>query len=488
VLLDHADRTVPSRANGDSSEQEVVVTERHRFDRSILREYDVRGIVGETLSEIDARYLGQAFVTIVTRRGTGRPVICIGYDGRLSSPALEAALVDGTMAAGAEVFRIGCGPTPMLYFAVNHLGADGGVMVTGSHNPASHNGFKIMIGRKSFYGDGILELARLAETGDLATGRGTCRDHDLMEAYVDRIVQDVADVDLSNLAVGWDAGNGAAGEVMRRITARIGGRHVLINETIDGTFPAHHPDPTEPRNLLQLQDLVRQQKLDLGIAFDGDGDRIGAIDAKGRIVWGDQLLAILARDVLAERPGATIIADVKSSQVLFDRIAQLGGKPLMWKTGHSLIKAKMAEVSSPLAGEMSGHMFFADHYYGYDDALYAAIRLLKAVSRHGGDFAALRDQLPSMVNTPELRFDCSDERKFQVVAEVRARLEQARSRFDATDGVRVSTDDGWWLLRASNTQAVLVARIESKDRSGLSRLIEDLQSQLRLSGVAASVR
>ncbi|HEV8693431.1 MAG TPA: phosphomannomutase/phosphoglucomutase, partial [Lysobacter sp.] len=278
-----------------------------------------------------------------------------------------------------------------------------------------------------------------------------------------------------------------AGEVMQRITSRIGGHHVLINEVIDGTFPAHHPDPTKPENLQQLQDLVRQQNLDLGIAFDGDGDRIGAVDGGGRIVWGDQLLAILARDVLAERPGSTIIADVKASQVLFDHIRQLGGKPLMWKTGHSLIKAKMAEVSSPLAGEMSGHLFFADHYYGYDDALYAAVRLLKAVALHGGDLAALRDELPSMVNTPELRFDCSDDRKFQVVAEVRARLVEARARFDATDGVRVSTNDGWWLLRASNTQAVLVARAEARDRAGLSRLIEDLQSQLGRSGVAAGI-
>lgn len=464
------------------------MTERHRFNPSILREYDIRGIVGETLSDVDARYLGQAFVTIVRRRGIAKPVICIGYDGRLSSPALEAALVDGAMAAGAEVIRIGCGPTPMLYFAVNHLSADGGVMVTGSHNPASHNGFKIMIGRASFYGDSILKLARLTEAGDLMFGRGTCRSEDLLATYVDRVVQDVAGVDLSNLAVGWDAGNGAAGDAMRLITGRIGGRHVLINEIIDGTFPAHHPDPTKPENLRQLQDLVRQQKLDLGIAFDGDGDRIGAIDGRGRIVWGDQLLAILARDVLTESPGSTIIADVKASQVLFDRIAQLGGKPLMWKTGHSLIKAKMAEVSSPLAGEMSGHLFFADRYYGYDDALYAAVRLLKAVSRHGCDLAALRDQLPAMVNTPELRFDCSDDRKFQVVAEVRAWLEKAGARFDATDGVRVSTPDGWWLLRASNTQAVLVARAEARDEAGLSRLIDDLQSHLGRSGISAGIQ
>jgi phosphomannomutase len=466
----------------------VVVTERHRFNPSILREYDIRGIVGETLGERDARYIGQALVTILRRRGASKPVVCIGYDGRLSSPALKAALIDGAMTGGAEVIRLGCGPTPMLYFAVNHFFADGGIMVTGSHNPPSHNGFKIMVGRKSFYGDSILELGRLAEAGDLEFGQGTCHDEDLLETYVDCVLQELADVDLSKLAVGWDAGNGAAGTAMRQISSRIGGRHVLINATIDGMFPAHHPDPTNPENLRQLQEVVREQTLDLGIAFDGDGDRIGAIDGRGRIVWGDQLLAILARDVLAEFPGSTIIADVKASQVLFERITDLGGKPLMWKTGHSLIKDKMGEISSPLAGEMSGHLFFADRYYGYDDALYAAVRLLKVVSRDGCDLATLRDQLPSMVNTPELRFDCPDYRKFQIVAEVRAQLERSGARFDATDGVRVSTPDGWWLLRASNTQAVLVAWAEARDQPGLSRLIDELRSHLGRSGITARIR
>ena len=458
------------------------MAERHRFDRSILREYDVRGIVGETLSEKDAYYLGKGYVTIVMRRGVPQPTICVGYDGRLSSPALEAALVDGAMSAGAEVVRVGCGPTPMLYFAVHHLSVDGGIMVTGSHNPPSHNGFKIMIGRQSFYGRDIVELGQMVEIGDLTTGRGSERDYDLLAAYVDRLTCDLADVDISRLSVGWDAGNGAAGEAMTHVTARIGGRHVLLNEMIDGTFPAHHPDPTQPENLRQLQDYVIRDKLDLGIAFDGDGDRIGVIDGRGRIIWGDQLLAILARDVLAERPGSTIIADVKASQVVFDEIERRGGRALMWKTGHSLIKSKMIEVSSPLAGEMSGHIFFADHYYGYDDALYAAVRLLKVVARHGGNLATLRDQLPSMVNTPELRFDCPEERKFKIVADVSDRLARQGARFDVTDGVRVTTSDGWWLLRASNTQAVLVARAEAKDDAGLSRLVDALQAQLRESG------
>ena len=256
-----------------------------------------------------------------------------------------------------------------------------------------------------------------------------------------------------------------------------------LHEKIDGAFPAHHPDPTEPKNLVDLQKAVAQHKLDLGVAFDGDGDRIGAIDAGGRILWGDQMLAVLARDVLKDKPGSTIIADVKASQVLFDEVARLGGRPLMWKTGHSLIKVKMAETASPLAGEMSGHIFFADRYYGFDDALYAAVRLLKAVVRHGGDLAALRDQLPTLVNTPELRFDCADDRKFAVVNQVRDRLKGEAAQFDDIDGVRVNTQDGWWLLRASNTQAVLVARAEARDEAGLERLKSSLCRYLESSGV-----
>ena len=375
----------------------------------------------------------------------------------------------------------------MLYFSVYNLEADGGIMVTGSHNPPTHNGFKMMIGRKPFYGEAIQQLGKLAAANDVATGAGSQESVAVLPDYVARLAGELADVDLSGLSIGWDAGNGAAGEAMALLTAKLSGRHVLLHEKIDGTFPAHHPDPTEPKNLVDLQQAVARGKLDLGIAFDGDGDRIGAIDGRGRIIWGDQLLAVLSRDVLKDKPGSTIIADVKASQVLFDEVARLGGKPLMWKTGHSLIKVKMAETGAPLAGEMSGHIFFADRYFGFDDALYAAVRLLKAVVRHGGDLSALRDQLPSLINTPELRFDCADDRKFKVVEQVRDQLKGESAKFDDVDGVRVNTADGWWLLRASNTQAVLVARAEARDDAGLARLKSSLCGHLERSGVAVPV-
>jgi phosphomannomutase len=341
-----------------------------------------------------------------------------------------------------------------------------------------------MIGRKPFFGAMIQDLGKMVAAGDVVSAKGSREAVSVLADYVARLVKELEDVDIGGLQVGWDAGNGAAGEAMAQLAKRIRGHHVLLNEKVDGKFPVHHPDPSEPKNLVQLQETVAKQKLDLGIAFDGDGDRIGAIDSKGRILWGDQLLSVLARDVLKDKPGSTIIADVKASQVLFDEVAKYGGKPLMWKTGHSLIKVKMAETGSPLAGEMSGHVFFADRYYGYDDALYAAVRLLKAVARNGGDLAALRDQLPTPVNTPELRFSCADDRKFAVVSEVRDRLKKEGADFDDVDGVRVKTRDGWWLLRASNTQAVLVARAEAKDAAGLERLKAHLGKQLEASGIA----
>ncbi len=342
----------------------------HRFDATILREYDIRGIVGETLHEADARALGRAYAKILVENG-GRSV-AVGRDGRLSSPALETALVDGLTASGIDVARVGLGPTPMLYFAGHTLGVDGALMVTGSHNPANHNGFKLMLGKKSMYGDDIKRLGAVAASGDFVSGQGRAETRLVKDAYVARLLKDFSGT--RKLRIAWDAGNGATGEVLQAITARLPGEHILLNETIDGRFPAHHPDPTEPENLLQIQDIIRRNKCDLGIAFDGDGDRIGVVDGDGNILWGDQLLVVLAKEVLAAQPGAQIIADVKASQVLFDEITRMGGKPLMWRTGHSLIKSKMAETGAPLAGEMSGHIFYADRYYGYDDALYAAIR------------------------------------------------------------------------------------------------------------------
>jgi phosphomannomutase len=453
----------------------------HRFDPTILREYDIRGVVGETLSSADAQAIGRAYAGILSEAGGHR--VAVGYDGRLTSPELEAGVVDGLATEGADVVRIGRGPTPMLYYAAATLGVDGGIMVTGSHNPPDYNGFKLVLRGRPFYGAAIQRLGEIAlALGALRCAQGRVTEHAIRGDYVARLARDYDGT--RPLTVAWDVGNGATGEVVEELTARLPGRHILLNEMIDGTFPAHHPDPTIPENLVQLQQAVAREHCDLGIAFDGDGDRIGVVDGRGRILWGDQLMVVLARDVLARHPGAPIIADVKASQILFDEIARMGGRPVMAATGHSLIKAKLAETGAPLAGEMSGHIFFADGYYGFDDAVYVAVRLLGVLSRSAENLAELSDRLPAVVNTPELRFSCDETRKFEVVREVRERLRKAGAEMTDIDGVRVRTADGWWLLRASNTQAVLVARAESTSERGLARLKSALAAELAASGVA----
>ena len=452
------------------------------LDPGILREYDIRGVVGDTLTEDGVAAIGRAFGSIVARRG-GRAV-AVGYDGRLSSPDLEAAAVAGLCAAGVDVARVGLGPTPMLYFATHALETDAGLMITGSHNPPEYNGIKMVVGGESFFGADIQRLGALAGAGDFTAGEGRASERPVADDYVRRLLEGFEEG--RPLSVAWDPGNGAAGEVVQELCARLPGRHVLLNEGIDGTFPAHHPDPTVEANLEQLKRAVAAEACDVGFAFDGDGDRIGAVDSRGRVLWGDQLLALLAADVLAEVPGATVIADVKTSQMLFDEVERLGGRPLMWRTGHSLIKAKMAETGAEIAGEMSGHIFIKHRYYGFDDAIYAALRLLSIVGRSEVGLSGLRDRLPAMINTPEVRFECADGRKFEVVDEVRERLGAMEGvQVSDIDGVRVRTADGWWLLRASNTQPVLVARCESSSREGLERLKEVLAGQLRLSGLEA---
>ena len=456
---------------------------RHDFDPTSLREYDIRGVVGRTLHPADAFAIGRSFGTVVARGG-GKTV-AVGFDGRLSSPALEPELVRGLMACGLEVLRVGLCPTPMLYYAATTMETAGAVMVTGSHNPPDYNGFKMMLGRKPFFGPQIQQIGTIAAAGDVvAEAPGSSRDVDVAAEYITRLITDWDGGDRI-LNVVWDNGNGAAGEVLQRLVRSLPGKHTVLNGAIDGTFPAHHPDPTVPKNLEQLIAAVKEQGADLGIAFDGDADRIGIVDDGGAMLFGDQLLVILARDVLKAHLKGTIIADVKASQVLFDEVAKAGGTPLMWKTGHSLIKAKMAETGSPLAGEMSGHVFFADRWYGFDDALYAAVRLLGIVARMDGTVSAVRLAMPQVINTPELRFDCPDTRKFGVIAEVAARLKQEGATVADIDGVRVATPDGWWLLRASNTQAVLVARCEATSDAGLDRLKAALSAQLAASGLAA---
>lgn len=451
---------------------------------SIFREYDMRGIVGKTLFEHDANAIARAFATYLGQQGLGNKV-AVGYDGRKSSPDFEQAIVNGLLASGCEVVRIGLGPTPMLYYAVKALELDAGLMVTGSHNPPSHNGIKAMLADKPFYGDAIQALYHIIQSGEYIAGKGVSVDKDITQDYTQCLV-DAFQAPACDLKVAWDAGNGAAGEIMRKVCDHLPGTHILLNEVIDGTFPNHHPDPTVPKNLEQLIAAVKKDACDFGVAFDGDGDRIGAVDAEGNIIWGDQLLVLFGRALLQSQPGATVIADVKASQLFFDEIAKAGGNALMWKTGHSLIKAKMAETGAPLAGEMSGHVFFADRYYGFDDGLYAAVRLLEVAAMSNHSITEMLAALPVLHNTPEMRIECPEDRKFVVIEEVKERLKSLNANYSDVDGVRVLTEDGWWLLRASNTQAAIVARCEASTKAGLERLKASVSDMLQQSGIALS--
>ncbi len=467
----------------------------HDFHPTVLREYDIRGIIGETLGTDDARAIGRGFATLLREaKGGGSARVAVGYDGRVSSPMLEEALIEGLTAGGCDVVCIGMGATPMLYYAeASSENVDGGIQITGSHNPPNYNGFKMVFQGRPFFGADIQKLGELATAGAWSEGSGSVSSRDILSEYVERMLEGLAGIDSADFAglkVGWDAGNGAAGPALEALAAKLPGEHHLLFTEVDGHFPNHHPDPTVEENLVDLRALVAEKNLDFGVAFDGDGDRIGAIDGEGRVIWGDQLLMIYAEDLLARtETGAkpTIIADVKASRALFDHVEQHGGEPLMWKTGHSLIKSKMKETGSPLAGEMSGHVFFADTYYGFDDALYAGIRLLAASARLGKSVTQLRSAMPDMLNTPEMRFQVDEVRKFPAIAEVTERLTTTPGpdveSVNATDGVRVNTKDGWWLLRASNTQDVLVARAESDTDEGLARLLASIDEQLALSGL-----
>jgi phosphomannomutase len=461
----------------------------HDFHPTVLREYDIRGVIGQTLGPDDARAIGRVFASLL--RDAGGSKVAVGYDGRVSSPMLEHALVEGLTASGCDVVCIGMSATPMLYYAeASAEDVDGGIQITGSHNPANYNGFKMVFRGRPFFGQDIQLLGKLAAAGAWHDGTGSVESREVLPAYIDRMLEGLAGIDrasLEGLRVGWDAGNGAAGPALEALAARLPGEHHLLYTDVDGNFPNHHPDPTVEANLADLKALVAEKQLDFGVAFDGDGDRIGAIDGAGQVIWGDQLLMIYAEDLLARMPGATVIADVKASRALYEHVAAHGGQPLMWKTGHSLIKSKMKETHAPLAGEMSGHVFFADDYYGFDDALYAGVRLIAAAARLGKSVTELRAAMPAMVNTPELRFQVDEARKFPVIDEVKARLSGTDAPKDIqvndTDGVRVTTEDGWWLLRASNTQDVLVARAESDSEAGLERLIAQIDAQLAASGL-----
>ena len=450
---------------------------------TIFREYDIRGVAETDLHSEGITDLGQAVGTYVQNQ-TGRKQVNLARDCRLSSPRLRDAFCAGLKQSGCEVTDIGIVPTPLLYYSVLRLKAAAGIMITGSHNPREYNGFKIMVGESTIHGEDIQTLRHILETRALLTGGGSEREHDIVTPYVDEIT---SKFDFSRrVKLVFDGGNGVGGPVFARMVERLNVQARGLFLEMDGSFPNHDPDPTQPKNLSHLIQAVRAEPVDLGIAFDGDSDRIGAVDETGEVIYGDMLLLLYGREILTRKPGATVIGEVKCSQILYDQLRQAGGKPVMWKTGHSLIKAKMKETHAELAGEMSGHMFFADGYYGFDDALYAACRLIEIVSKSGEPLSAQLAGIPKMVSTPELRLDCPDETKFAVVAAVRRHF-QALYEVNDVDGARIKFAQGWGLLRASNTQPVLVMRFEAETEELLRKYQEEVEAAVRQTEAASTV-
>jgi phosphomannomutase / phosphoglucomutase len=446
----------------------------------IFREYDIRGIADEELLDGGVELLGRALGTYLIRH-SGH-TISLGRDCRLSGERLHKALLKGLLAAGCHVLDVGIVPTPVLYYSAVHFRANGASMITGSHNPAEYNGFKTVCGSGSLHGQAIQDVYQLLQDKDFDSGEGSVKEVDAITPYVDEIAGQFQYERRVKVVV--DAGNGTAGPTMHRLLQKLNVEAVEMFFDMNGHFPNHHPDPTVISNLDSLIEAVREQKAELGIAFDGDSDRIGAVDEHGNVIYGDMLLLIFGREILSRKPGATFIGEVKCSQILYDKLRELGGKPIMYKTGHSLIKTKMKQEHAELAGEMSGHMFFADRYYGYDDALYAACRLLEIVSKSGRPLSHQLDGIPKLVSTPEIRIDCSDETKFKVVSRVANTFRQHRNIVDV-DGVRVPFEEGWGLVRASNTQPVLVMRFEAtsenllkKYQGQMEQAVEDAKKEL----------
>jgi phosphomannomutase / phosphoglucomutase len=444
------------------------------MDKHIFREYDIRGIVGEQLTDETVAVLGRSIGTFFKRNNAR--CIAVGYDARESSPEFCRLLTDGFNQSGCDVVLIGRVPTPVLYHAVFTKGYDGGVMITGSHNPPDHNGFKITLGKSTLFGSQIQEIKEIAVTGDFSEGEGTVETAGVLEAYCSDVVSKVS-LGGRKLKAVVDCGNGMGGVTAVPVYERLGVELVKLFVEPDSMFPNHHPDPTVTENLQDAIRAVRESRADLGIAFDGDGDRIGVIDETGQIIWGDELMVLLSRSVLAERPGATIIAEVKCSQSLFDDIAKHGGRPVMWKAGHSLIKAKMKETGAALAGEMSGHIFFADRFYGFDDATYAGARLFEILSKTDKKLSELLADLPETFSTPELRVACPDDIKFDVVTRIAEHF-AASHEVITIDGARILFDHGWGLVRASNTQAILVLRFEADAEERLQLIRKTVEAKV----------
>ncbi|SHK19919.1 phosphomannomutase [Marinobacter antarcticus] len=441
----------------------------------IFRAYDIRGIVGETLSSSVVERIGAAIGSEAISRGLAS--LCIGYDGRHSSPELADALARGVMAAGCNVIDVGAVPTPVLYFATHHLENGSGVMVTGSHNPANYNGLKIMLGGETLSGDAIKALYRRVQTGDLAAGRGTRSSEDVRRAYLDRIVGDIAVA--APLKVVVDAGNGIAGELGPMLIEELGCEVIPLYCDVDGDFPNHHPDPGKPANLADLIERVKAEGADLGVAFDGDGDRLGLVTNTGKIIWPDRLLMLFARDVVSRNPGADVLYDVKCSRRLAGVISEAGGRPIMWKTGHSLMKAKMKETGALLAGEMSGHIFFAERWYGFDDGLYSAARLLEILGIEDRHSDEVFEDFPEDISTPELNIEVTESSKFTIIEQLGKEGDFGDGNISNIDGIRVDYADGWGLCRASNTTPVLVLRFEAETQEALERIKDVFRAQLK---------
>lgn len=452
------------------------------MDPNTFREYDIRGIVGEEIQEEDVILLGRAFGTYLARQQKRHAVI--GRDCRLSSDPFRDRLVAGMLTTGLDVIDIGVVPTPVFYFAIRHLNRDGGMMITASHNPPEYNGFKICNGFDTIYGAEIQSFRTLVGEGDFATGAGQSAPYDILTPYMDFVVGNIHMP--RRLRVGVDAGNATAGPVILPILERLGCEVFPLYCDMDGTFPNHEPDPTVLDNLVDLRALVKREKLEVGIAFDGDGDRLGVVDHRGEPVFGDKLMLIFAREILSRRPGTTFISEVKCSQTLYDDIRKRGGKAVMWRTGHSLIKAKMKEVDAVLAGEMSGHMFFKDRYFGFDDGLYAACRLLEILANSGKTIPELLEGVPVTFTTPEIRVTCPDPIKFEVVEQAKRRFREMNLEIIEVDGARIVFQDGWGLVRASNTQPVLVLRYEAGTPERLNEIRALVEGVIEAAGKAIS--
>jgi phosphomannomutase len=451
----------------------------HDFAPTILREYDIRGVVGQTLNPADAYAVGRTFGTLIKRDGGKKAGVC--YDGRHSSPALTEQLIAGFNDAGIDVELYGLAPTPLAYYALHERHLDGVVAVTGSHNPPAYNGIKMALRAGPVFGDTIRQLGVMAAQGDVESGMGIVTEHDINEDYITRLARDYLAHGKRPMKIAWDAGNGVVGHILKRFTDKIPGEHIILFDEVDGDFPNHHPDPLVEKNLEDLKRVVRDEQCDLGIAFDGDGDRVGAIDRHGKIMWPDQFITLYARDVLQRHPGAKIVLDIKCSKSASDLITSYGGEPVLWKAGHSLVKSKMKEIDSPLGGELSGHIFFKDGFYGHDDALYCAVRLLNVINQFG-DLAELQTWFPETFATPEMRFEVPDEDKFDMVERVKQYAlahKDAQSSVLDIDGVRLNTPNGWWLLRASNTQNALTARVEGLTAHARDELFAALQDALK---------